>query len=1132
MAEHGSFLKALQDFAKYITQNFAIQIDAQPEDQLKPAVTNLLISIGQQTQKQVKVRTEAHPHDVNGRPDLGVAISNLLCGFVELKAPGLGSNPSKLKGDQNKKQWENFKSIPNLIYTDGNEWSLYRTGKQVGPTIKFDGDITEDGITAVSPENANSLNVLLQDFLSWEPLVPHGPRELAQYLAPLTRFLRQEVELSLKDEGSAISLLAKEWRSYLFPEADNHQFTDAYAQSLTYALLLARISGAKDLSPETAATVLDKGNGLLATTLRILAHQEARQEVSVGYGMLERSLVALDPAKILKRAPDLWLYFYEDFLAAYDPKLRNDYGVYYTPVQVVRCQIRLVSELLRMTFGKKLSFADEGVTFLDPAVGTGTYLVSAMHHALNIVREHSGLGSVAGRASLMAKNMYAFEVLVGPYAVAHLRLTQEILSEGGSLPSGRLQVYLADTLESPFTTPTGSLDLAHKPLVEERKRARAVKDKLNILVCIGNPPYDRQTIEADDTVTQRKGGWVRFGDQGQQGSPIFEDFLEPARKAGNGVHLKNIYNDYAYFWRWALWKLFEHQNTGGIVSFVTASSYLAGPGFVGMREVMRKTFDKLWIINLEGDNLGARKTENVFNIQTPVAIAIGICKGKSNRDSPATVQYTKLTGTRLEKLETLNGIEAFAHLKWQNCRTGWQDTFLPAGTGDYFSWPSLTDVFPWQHSGAQFKRRWPIGVTQEVLHDRWVSFLSLDAPSRRHAFYETRDRKVKKVYSNTLPGADQISLKDLHANADMPVPLRYAYRSFDRQWVLFDTRLGDYLRPQSFSAHSNQQLYMHSLLTKQLGNGPSSVITSDIPDLDVFCARGAKDIIPLWRDAGATQSNITKGFLDVITKGLKQTVAPEDIYSYCYAVLAPPAYVSTFWEELSTPGPRIPITKDAELFNKGVEAGRRLIWLHTNGERMVPSGQFPGELPTGKAKCQKAIPETEIDYPEDFSYEPITKELRYGAGRFGPVDQEIWDFQVSGLEVVKSWLSYRRKSGAGKSSSPLDEIRPRRWTAQMTEEFLELLWVLEHTTAMFSPLQKLLEQIVAGPCFLASELPTPSPAQREAPQEVGEKDDLHSGEGKLLSGIEQIAFAGATGVEEKAKGGSSMKNKKSNKKPA
>lgn len=1093
-----SVLLALEKFSATVTRNFSTHVDAQPEDQLKAPAITLLEAVGDALlgkNKEVTIRTEARSADVHGRPDLGVAIKKLLAGFIELKAPGLGSNPNRLKGEQNKKQWENFKAIPNLIYTDGNQWSLYRSGEQVGETVSFKGDITTGGAKAVSEKNADAFENLLLDFLNWEPIIPHSPKELAHYLAPLAKFLRSEVELAVEDKNSNLSLLAHEWRDYLFPHADNHQFADAYAQTLTYALLLAKISGASDLAPETAAKVLDKGNGLLATTLRILAQGGAREEVSVGYDLLERSLSALVPSEILKRSPNLWLYFYEDFLAAYDRKLRNDYGVYYTPVEVVKCQVNLVSQLLDERFGKRLSFADDGVTFIDPAVGTGTYLVTAIQHALGQVRERSGEGAAAARASLIVKNMYAFEILVGPYAVAHLRLTQEILSEGGNLPDGRLQVYLADTLESPFTTPPGALDLTHKPLVEERKRARRVKEKQNILVCIGNPPYDRQNIEHGDTITQRKGGWVRFGDQ-QEGAakqkeqgvrPILEDFIEPVQEAGQGVHLKNLYNDYVYFWRWALWKLFEHQETGGIASFITASSYLAGPGFVGMREVMRRTFDELWIINLEGDNLGARKTENVFNIQTPVAIAVGYCKGKPRRDMPAKVHYAKLTGSREDKLGQLNAITQFATLEWKACPTGWHDRFLPQGGGDFFSWPALTDIFPWQHSGMQFKRRWPIGETQEVLSERWRQFLKLGKTQRAEAFSESRDRKISKTYSNNLPGSDLPCLVDLGAKSEVPEIKPYAYRSFDRQFMLFDTRLGDYLRPDLVASHSNAQLYIQSLLTKQIGTGPSGVVTELLMDLDAFCGRGAKDIIPLWRNSGTTQPNITAGVLDRLKLAYRTHIKAEDLFAYAYAVLASPHYVKMFWEELSTPGPRLPVSKSASLFDKASKLGCKLIWLHTFGNRMVPKGKRAGEVPQGNARCLKAIPQTEMAYPEEFSYSAASKEIQLGAGRFGPVAPEIWEFEISGLKVVQSWLAYRRRSGAGKRSSPLDEIRPPVWTAQLTDQFLEMLWVLEHTVALYPDLQRLLEEIVKGDCFLASDFPQPTAIEREAPQVLGQR---------------------------------------------
>jgi predicted helicase len=177
--------------------------------------------------------------------------------------------------------------------------------------------------------------------------------------------------------------------------------------------------------------------------------------------------------------------------------------------------------------------------------------------------------------------------------------------------------------------------MLYKELGEEYQRAQRVKADVPVLVVLGNPPYDRQQIEAEEAgLVRRKGGWVRYGEGGKEGESIFKSFLNPLEALGWGVHAKNLYNDYVYFWRWALWKVFESKKGPGIVSFITASSYLRGPGFAGMRRVMRETFDDLWLIDLEGDNLGARKTENVFAIQTPVAIAVGVRYGDPPAGNP------------------------------------------------------------------------------------------------------------------------------------------------------------------------------------------------------------------------------------------------------------------------------------------------------------------------------------------------------------------------------------------------------------------------------------------------------------------------------------------------------------------
>ncbi|MDX3977152.1 N-6 DNA methylase [Shinella sp.] len=517
-------LSTLELFAETLKAKFLLPGLASPEDQLKPDVAELFRSAGASYGLTVETRTETHLSEHKVRPDIAIYVGGLICGYIELKAPRLGADAPKLKGDHNKSQWEKLKGLPNLIYTDGREWALYRSGERPEgqPIVRLHDDPTDAGKAAVTKDDAEGLERLFRDFLNWQPSVPHTPSALARYLAPLSRFLRSEVENALGQTGSAVELLANEWRQFFFPDADNGKFADAYAQTVTYAMLLARLSGATKLDPAEAAKTLDKNNGLLARTLELLGQPEARKELSVGFEMLQRSLEALNPHDFLKSKPDLWLYFYEDFLAAYDAKLRKDYGVYYTPREVVELQVRLVGELLLNRFGKKLGFADDGVVFLDPAVGTGTYPVAAVKHGLEKVRARSGPGAVPARARQMAENMHGFEILVGPYAVAHLRLTQALegaindaKEEGESEEKlgKRLNIYLADTLESPNKAPPGGLDLTHKALTQEHEAARKIKQGGDILVCLGNPPYDRQTIDDGDTTTHRKGGWVRFGDQ-------------------------------------------------------------------------------------------------------------------------------------------------------------------------------------------------------------------------------------------------------------------------------------------------------------------------------------------------------------------------------------------------------------------------------------------------------------------------------------------------------------------------------------------------------------------------------------------------------------------------------------------
>ena len=1075
-ADATNFGDLVRKFADDVALNFSQHVQAQPEDQLKAHVGQLLSSVGELNGLEVNWRTEVRADDVEGRPDMGVTAGNLLTGHVELKSPGTGARPEHFKG-RNKDQWLRFKALPNLIYTDGSEWSLYRSG-QLRARVRIADDVSDDGGKALDSSSLVEHHNLLRDFLRWDPVVPGTAPGLAQYLAPLARILRDEVQSALAKADSPLHKLAMEWSGLLFPEGDEAQFADAYAQTLTYALLLARFEGAENLRPAMAFDTLQREHGLLAEALQLLEAGPVWDALRMPIQLLERAIGAVDSAEISGDG-DPWLYFYEQFLGAYDPKLRNDRGVYYTPVEVVRAQVRLAGELLRNRFGKILGYAADEVVVLDPAVGTGTYPLAVLDHATEVVVDRLGPGAVPEKLSNLADRLYAFEILVGPYSVAHLRLSQRLKDAG--IDDAAPKVYLTDTLESPYQMSEFTASVLQAHITEERSRAQRVKKDTRVFVCLGNPPYDREERAPLDESGERKGGWVRHGER-RDGAPppILEDFLAPARETGQGVHLKNLYNDYVYFWRWALWKVFDSSNDAGIVTFITASSYLRGPGFVGMRRKMREVFDELWIIDLEGDNLGTRKTENVFAIRTPVAIAIGVRNGTPQPVVPAKVWKTRFKGTDEEKLSALNAVQSLGDIEWLECSSEWDAPFYPAGSGAYFTWPAVTDVFPWQHNGVQLKRTWPIGESRSVLLHRWKHLLGLPLEKQREAFRETGDRRVDGRYL-TLNGngSREISIADLSNEALPPEIVPYAYRALDRQWVISDSRVGDRIRPELWRAHSHKQVYITSLLTEVLGRGPAAVASADAPDLHHFCGRGAKDVAPLWRDPAASEPNVTNGLLEKLGTAYGATVSPELFFAYAYGILAQPSYVERFWDELEQPPPHLPITKDADLFQRVASLGARLVHLHTYGTRFGNVGD-DGSVPQGAALCTVGGSSTAL--PNDCTYEPAIETLTVGERKFAPVTREVWEYSVSGYQVVKSWLDRRKLNRSGRRSSPLDDIRPERW--EFTEDLLNLLWVIEGTLDLQAVGAELLDEVCVSELFRSDELPSPSEEERKPPKNI------------------------------------------------
>jgi hypothetical protein len=1085
-------LNALRAFAHSVKKKTDSPTPGEPEDQLKQPFGILLETIGEAINVGVVCKGETLLPGRLGKPDYAVHAGGVLAGFAELKAPGAGADPRRFKG-RNARQWKRFQVLPNLLYCDGNEWALLREGELARPLVRLDQDICAAGAKAVGQEHADALLAVLRDFLAWEPVVPNRAEELAKLLAPLCKMLREDVHDAVKAGSSALERLARDWRQLLFPEANDARFADAYAQTVTFALLLARSEGAFTLDVHQAVERLAGAHSLLSRALLVLTDKKVEQEISASLRLLQRVVNAIPPRAFARHEKDPWLHFYERFLGAYDPVLRRKAGVYYTPVEVVEAQVRLIDELLTARLHKPHGFANADVVTLDPAIGSGTYLIAVIEHALGRMGEREGGGAVSGQATALARNLYGFEIMVGPFAVSELRVSRALQERGATLPDDGIGIYLTDTLESP-NAETGVFPQFLEVLAKQHESALKVKDRVPVIVCLGNPPYGRHEAAdpTDERTRARSGAWVRWGDEGDPQKSILKHFIQPAIEAGHGGDVKNLYNLYVYFWRWALWKVFEQKGAmgPGVVSFISASSYLTGDAFAGMREHMRRVSDDIWIIDLGGEGRGARQTDNVFAIKTPVAIAIVACYGNPDPDKPAAVHYTRIEGKREDKLAQLAAIRSFSDIHWQSCPTALQAPFHPASNGRFFDWPLLTDLFPWQHSGVQLKRTWPIAPNEQTIERRWQALLA--ATDKAAALWETRDRKVGHSYA-PLFASDQRQPPLSKVRGDAPVPRieRYAFRSFDRQRVIADTRVGDFLRPVYWTAQGPRQLYFTTLLSEPIGTGPALTACAVPPDLHHFSGRGAKDVIPLFRDSAGAQPNLSGTTLQVIRDTVGPGVTAEDLAAYVYAVLAHPCYASTFAAELGRTELRVPITKTPRLFKRALHIGRRLLWLHTYGERFVPVRKQPGWVPAGKARCVKAVPDDPDRYPDSFEHDEATNTLRVGEGEFAPVENAVWEFQVSGLHVVKSWLRYRMKSGHGRTSSPLDHIRPERWTEQFTTELLELLWVLEATLAEYPRQAELLDAVLKGPLFLADEFP-PVPAELRKPPKPPEDKGLFS----------------------------------------
>jgi predicted helicase len=895
--------------------------------------------------------------------------------------------------------------------------------------------------------------------------------------------------LQLEARGRRTSLfrvLAEEWRHLLFPDSSDDAFADQYAQTVTFALLLARAEGilfdGQDIT--VIAKNLYKKHLLMGRALAVLT-DESLGGLGVSTDTLLRVIGVVDWDKIGGGSEEIYLRLYEDFLAVYDAKLRQRTGSYYTPNDLVSFMVRSTDDLLCSRLDIPQGFASPEVVVVDPAMGTGTFLLHILQQVADTVAVDEGDEAVGPWLRDMAKRrLIGFEKQMGPFAVAELRLYEALRRKHSDAPAKGLRLYVADTLDSPYVEQT-KLGIQYQDIAASRESANKVKRDEPVMVVIGNPPHDK--------ARKGSGKWIETG----EGGPSAKAPLDAFRAPGNGRYEYVLANLHVYFWRWGTWKVFDHHRDArcGVVAFVSPSAFLTSPGFAGMRAYLRRTADEGWIVDLSPEGHTPDTATRVFpEVRQPLCIAIFARHKDPQEGSPARIHYLAVSGRAEDKRARLRQL-TLDDQDWSVCLEEWQAPLIPQRDVAWLGSPLVSELLPWSSRGVTPGRTWVYAPDEETLKERWDQFLAADPGERREWFGESCDRTLdSRVGPLPSIAPHQGTLAEEAGPHLRPVPI--GYRSFDRQWLIPDNRLMVRPRPDLWRVRGDQQVYTCEH-PQPPTSGPALTFSAHIPDLDYYKGNGGGRIYPLYRDAEASTPNLHPNLLPYLTQRLGESVTAEDVLAYIACVVAHPTYTARFREELHAPGVRVPLTADSTLWSKGVTLGREVLWLHTYGERYVDAAaDRPPGSPKPPEDCRpkvvSEIPDTEDDLPNDILHDPEALTLHIGKGRIAPVPVEVWNYEVSGTKVILKWFGYRKRKPAGKRSSRLDDINPSWWPHQRTTDLLNLLNVLSSLVALEEEQARLLEQILASPQITvvdlesAGVLPVPE-GLRKLPKTYGEE---------------------------------------------
>ncbi|MDO9515259.1 MAG: type ISP restriction/modification enzyme [Syntrophales bacterium] len=947
-----------------------------------------------------------------------------IVGYIEAKAPTI-ENLDAIEDTEQLQRYRN--TFPNLILTNFFEFRLYRNGILVNKASIARPFIVHKLKTVPRVEKEPDFLKLVEEFYSFSLPKVYSAKNLAIELAKRTSFLKDEViaeELAEEEKTGEGFILGfyEAFRQFLISGLSKEEFADLYSQTITYGLFAARMRSKNGFNRKLAYDNIPQTIGILRDVFRFISLEDVPAQMEWIIDDIAEVLFVADVNKLLQdyfregKGKDPVIHFYETFLAEYDPKTRERRGVYYTPEPVVFYIVRSLHHILKDKFGRVDGMASDTVTVLDPASGTLTFLAEAAKLAVNEFTSKYGQGDKEGfiREHIL-KNFYAFELMMAPYAVGHLKMSFLLEELGCKLKKDdRFKLYLTNTLEMDELEQTSLPGMAS--LCEESHLAGKVKKEQPVLVIMGNPPYSGHSANKGEWIDQllKKGYTHKNGikDEGYyriDGDPLGEK------------NPKWLQDDYVKFIRFSQWKI--DQAGEGVLGFITNHGYLDNPTFRGMRRSLMNSFDEIYLLDLHGNSLkkekcpDGSKDENVFDIRQGTAIALFIKKKGGNKDTK--IFHSELWGRREEKYDWLLSNDVVT-TKWQKIAPKPESyLFVPRDERlleQYEGFPKITEIFPLNGVGMTTARDHLVidGDKNRLINRIRLFKNSKYSDDELHEFFQIRKKKgwdIRKAWTML----QDVSDSDLN---DLVVPV--LYRPFDVKWIFYHDsvvwrtvkRVMRHMMRENLgliSARSNKSNDMnHFFCTNLLMETKcgESTTQSCIFPLYLYPDHNQKDLFSHLEESKERTPNINDQIFSALCEAYTKRPSPENIFHYIYAVFYSDTYRIKYAEFLKTDFPRVPFTKDERLFRELAVYGRCLADLHLmrSPELDTPIARFQG---SGDGRVEK------------IGYDKETKRVYINQDQyFEGLEEDVWQYRIGGYQVCDKWLKDRK----GKRLS-LDDVK-------------------------------------------------------------------------------------------------------------